>query len=138
MKKHFISLFAVVSVATMLASCSNRPPFQPKPLNENAKDIATVQSTPYGCKALGEVEGKDHYDIGWYVAGLGDLRESAINELRNNAAEVVGNRTKRITLRIVEEVCYRGSVACKDLNNEHQIVTDYRVTGQIFECGNKE
>lgn len=138
MKKNLIRLSAVIGVATMLTGCVMPPPFQPKALNENAKGISTVRSTPYGCKVLGEAEGKDNYDDGFLVAFLGELRESALNDLRNNAADVVGNNTKRITLRIVEEKCSRRGTPCEDINSERQVATNYRVTAQIFECGNKE
>lgn len=137
MKKTLMQLSVVIGIATMLTGCAVEP-FQPKALNEKAKGIATVRSTPYGCKVLGEAEGSDSYGDGMIATTLGKIRDSALNDLRNNAAEVVGNNTKRITLRIVDEKCARGGYSCDSLDNELQRATDYRVTAQIFECGNKE
>lgn len=141
MKKQFLYLGILLGFSTVLTGCATKP-FVPKPLNENAKGISTVRTTPYGCKVLGEIEGKDEKQsiTGEIVIGgtLLSMRESAMNDLRNNAVEVVGNSKKRTVLRIVDQIafCAQG-YKCLNQDLERQDIHSYWVKGEIFECGDK-
>lgn len=96
-----ITLIAVISA--MLAGCAVQP-FKPKALNPEAKGIATVRSTPYGCQVLGEVEGKEVFDTAKVFEikrpTLLEARDGALNDLRNNTVDVVGNNAKCTVLYI--------------------------------------
>lgn len=139
MKKLLLSSVMVTGVVTMLTGCVVTQPFKPKELNENAKGITTVRSTPYGCKVLGEVEGMDEDLPHSNAPTLEEARKGALNDLRNNAAEVVG-KTKRVTLRIMEEkaVCFTPSGNCDPDITDATMVKSFRVAAQVFECGEKE
>ncbi|MGX2975189.1 hypothetical protein ACWIUH_09290 [Ursidibacter arcticus] len=139
MKRHILNLSVIFGVATLLSGCVMQQPFHPKVLNENAKGIATVKSTPYGCKVLGEAEGKDGDRPDMQPPRLSQAREGALNEVRNNAVEIVGSSAKRITLRVIEEkaTCFTGDGSCPNLN-DNQYIKDYYITAQIFECGDKK
>jgi len=145
MKKVLFCTLMFTGVSTMLTGCVAPNPFVPKALNEKAKGITTVRSTPYGCKVLGEVEGVDEsktspHDLTPLVAmpTMAELRQGAMNDLRNNAAEVVG-KSKRITLRVIDEklTCYGNGACPSDIQDNH-IVKRFSVTAQIFECGKKD
>lgn len=148
MKKKPLNLSTLLGLSVLLAGCATKD-FVPKQLNENAKGISTVRTTPYGCKVLGEIEGKD--DIppsdgvppiagGARLVGnsLSVMRDGAMNDLRNNAVDVVGNSKKRTVLKIVSEVAFcSAGVACKDQTIDSQYVNSYLVKAEIFECGDK-
>lgn len=137
MKKYVVNTVLFLSLASMLSGCVSSP-FIPKALNDNAKGITTSKSTPYGCKFLGEVEGADGYNRSTYYPLVPEARLGALNDLRNNAKDVVGQNNKRITLRIIEEkpVCVFGD-SCLDKKNIYSPVSSYTVVAQIFECGDK-
>ncbi|EFL65249.1 hypothetical protein CGSSpBS455_05220, partial [Streptococcus pneumoniae BS455] len=67
------------------------------------------------------------------------LRDSALNDLRNNAAEAIG-KGKRITLRIVEELptCRSRCPLDEEGYAIERHITGYRISAQIFECGDKD
>lgn len=149
MKKLLISsLFS-----TLLVGCATIQPYHKIDLNDNAKGIATVRSTPYGCTVLGEAEGKDaindeskHLDNGELSierhGSESDIRENAANDLRNNAAEIVGNNKNRIVLRIVEEKALCGynkhqEEPCNLNDPTHRPLRSLTLMGQVFECGAK-
>ena len=106
MKKLVPSIILTTIASTVLSGCVQFVPYEGKSLNPEARGITTVRSTPYGCKVLGEAEGKETTNPSTlYTRGSvtrETLRDSALNDLRNNAAEAIG-KGKRITLRIVEE-----------------------------------
>lgn len=142
MKKQFLNLITVLGLSALLVGCATQN-FIPKSLNENAKGISTVRTTPYGCKVLGEIEGKDDMPMtqpGTMIIGnnLSTMREGAMNDLRNNAVDVVGNSKKRTVLKIVSEIafCSRG-VSCPNQESEDQVIHSYLVKAEIFECGDK-
>lgn len=141
MKKRFLYLGILLGLSTVLTGCATKT-FVPKALNENAKGISTVRSTPYGCKVLGEIEGKDEKKsiAGEIIIGgtLFSMREGAMNDLRNNAVEVVGNSKKRTVLKVISEVafCAQG-YKCPNQEIEIQNIDSYLVKGEIFECGDK-
>ena len=142
-KKLVPSIILTTVASTVLSGCTQFVPYEGKSLNPEARGITTVRSTPYGCKVLGEVEGKETTNPSTlYTKGSvprETLRDSALNDLRNNAAEAIG-KGKRITLRIVEEkpIC---SARCP-LDEEgyaiESYITGYRISAQIFECGDKD
>lgn len=141
MKTQFLCLGVLSGLSTVLTGCATEP-FVPKALNENAKGISTVRSTPYGCKVLGEIEGKDEKKsiAGGIIIGgtLLSMREGAMNDLRNNAVEVVGNSKKRTVLKVISEAafCAQG-YKCPNQEIEIQNIHSYLVKGEIFECGDK-
>ena len=135
MKKLIVSLTFVVMTSSVLSGCVFVP-YVGKQLNPEARGIATVRTTPYGCHVLGEAEGKDSVDEFTRGYNKEKLRDSALNDLRNQAAEIVGRTNKRITLRILEEGITCGSECSKD--HPHLTMTGYKVVGQIFECGDKD
>lgn len=136
MKKLIASLTFVTVATSVLSGCVDFEPYVGKQLNPEARGIATVRATPYGCHVLGEAEGKDSVDE--FTSGYNKekLRDSALNDLRNQAAEIVGRTNKRITLRIVEEGVTCGGECSKE--HPHLAMTGYKVVGQIFECGDKD
>ncbi|WP_109078516.1 DUF4156 domain-containing protein [Aggregatibacter kilianii] len=136
MKKLIASLTFVTVAASVLSGCVDFDPYVGKQLNPEARGIATVRATPYGCHVLGEAEGKDSVDQFTRGYSKEKLRDSALNDLRNQAAEIVGRSNKRITLRIIEEGITCGGECSKDY--PHLTMTGYKVVGQIFECGEKE
>ena len=139
MKKLVPSIILTTIASTVLSGCVQFVPYEGKSLNPEARGITTVRSTPYGCKVLGEVEGKETTNPSTlYTNGSvtrETLRDSALNDLRNNAAEAIG-KGKRITLRIVEE-----NARCPLDEEGYAIeshITGYRISAQIFECGDKD
>lgn len=143
MKKTLLNFGSLVITSLVLSGCVTQQEFFPKKLNGNARGIATVKSTPYGCKALGEVEGKDSSAIQSemvVVVGntLSAVREGAMNDLRNNAVEVVGNSSKRTVLKIVYERAFcTTNAVCQNQRNTSQSIHSYLVKAEIFECGDK-
>ena len=59
MKKLIPSIILTTIASTVLSGCVQFVPYEGKSLNPEARGITTVRSTPYGCKVLGEVEGKE-------------------------------------------------------------------------------
>lgn len=142
MKKQLLNLGALLGLSVLLSGCATQE-FFPKKLDDKAKGISTVRTTPYGCKVLGEIEGKDHTPIQkpmTMIVGntLSALRDGAMNDLRNNSIEVVGNSKKRTVLKIVSEVAYcaRG-VDCPAQTMDSEHIHSYLVKAEIFECGDK-
>lgn len=141
MKIKCLNFSIILGLSTLLAGCATQQ-FIPKSLNENAKGISTVKTTPYGCKVLGEIEGKDDIppSVGAMLVGntLSLMREGAMNDLRNNAVDVVGNAKKRTVLKIVSEIAYCSTgVNCPDETKDQHPIHSYLVKAEIFECGDK-
>lgn len=142
MKKHYLTFTLFFSISTFLTGCATQM-FVPKTLNEEARGISTVTSTPYGCRVLGEIEGKDSRPIQRQMTMIvGDtlsaMREGAMNDLRNNAVEVIGNSQKRTVLKIVAQqaICHNAQ-SCANQELEHQPIESYIVKAEVFECGDK-
>ncbi len=124
---------------------SSLPPYQPKQLESQAKSITVANNTPYNCKILGEVEGKD-YATGKSGATKESVREGAINDLRNQASNVVG-KGKRAMVAITREVSECESTVgfrtkTSDCSRLPEGATNpkpisYRISAQVFDCGNK-
>jgi len=71
--------------------------YSPKSLLPYAKGITTVESAPYGCKYLGNIEGYEEVEpsrFGVVGATYGSVRRGALNDLKNNAVDVV-KKTKK-------------------------------------------
>jgi len=131
-----LNLALLCAAAGLLSGCV-APQFEPKPLLVNSKGIATVRSTPYNCKVLGEAEGNDEAN-GRMNPTIDRLRQGAINDLKNEAVEIVGLH-KRVVLYIIKEeaLCYwlfEGIKACPVGSSS---ALGYRVRAQIFDCGDK-
>lgn len=138
MHKQLIQLSALTGILILLTGCVMKS-FIPKALNDNARGITTVNSSPYGCKFLGEIEGHDGAPpkpFQQYASTMSEARKGALNDIRNQAVDVTG---KRIVLSIAREqaICLDGS-DCSHLRNQDVFVSSYIVTAQIFECGDKD
>ena len=132
-----LNLALLCAVAGILSGCV-APQFEPKPLLANSKGIAMGNSTPYSCKVLGEAEGSDEAN-GRINPAIERLRQGAINDLKNEAVEIVGLH-KRVVLYIIKEeaLCYwlfEGIKACPAGSSS---ALGYRVRAQIFDCGDKK
>ena len=134
-------IFAAFATSMLSGCVMNKQLYQGKELNPEAKGIAMVRATPYGCQVLGEAEGKDSVTsrLDFYGVNQEKLRDSALNDLRNQSREIVASSKKRITLRIIDEqaTCYGGECPL-DKNMIDSYITGYKITAQIFECGEKE
>lgn len=122
------------------------PEYQPKALESQGRGITVAKSTPYNCKILGEVEGKDT-TRGTRGAIRETLREGAINDLRNEAGATAKDG-KRIMLKITKE-----EVQCKATFKDGSRTVDctngvpqgatsasllsHRIHADVFECGDK-
>lgn len=135
MKKLIVSLTFSTIASSILSGCVDFDPYVEKQLNPEARGIAIVRSTPYGCQVLGEAEGKDNIEQFTRGYSKEKLRDSALNDLRNQAAEIVGRSNKRITLRIIDEGITCDGECSQDYPN--LTMRGYKVVGQIFECGDK-
>ncbi|KAA6225460.1 MULTISPECIES: hypothetical protein [unclassified Campylobacter] len=95
---------------------------EPVALKAVAKSIATSETAPYDCKALGNIEGNDTITLSggasqYFERGrISELKTRAINDLKNNALDVIGKNAsnKRIVLSITSEqtFCSPESIAC--------------------------
>lgn len=140
MKKQFLRAGMLLGLSLILTGCSTEL-FVPKALNDNARGISAVSITPIGCRALGEVEGKDEKKplAGVFVVGssLLTLREGAMNDLRNNAADVVGSFKKRTVLKVISETAFCSKGHCPNQQFESKDMHSYLVKAEIYDCGNK-
>lgn len=118
--------------------------FEPKPLEAQARGITLAKGTPYNCKILGEVEGKDSPE-GRDGATREKLRESAMNELRNEAYYAMGEN-KRAILHITKEIAlcdifvsWRVPSKIIDCTNSSSVggVISYTIHAQVFDCGER-
>lgn len=135
MKKLFLSL----AVISLLAGCITLPPpYIPTQLNENAKGVATTRGTPFNCKMLGEVEGKESWGHnGQRLGSPEQVIEGAMNDVRNKAADVVGSAKKRFVLYVIKDDADCGSHVCSKDVADSPVLVKYSVTAQVFECGDK-
>ncbi len=120
------------------------PQYTPKPLIDDAKGIAVVNGVPLNCKLLGEAEGIDSSD-GKAAPSFEQIREGALNDLRNGTMDLVDSRD-RIVLTPVKE-----AMTCelrnegdqfdeKDCTTWTQIPSNgkilyYRIHANVFDCG---
>lgn len=120
------------------------PQYTPKPLIDDAKGIAVVNGVPLNCKLLGEAEGIDSSD-GKAAPSFEQIREGALNDLRNGTMDLVDSRD-RIVLTPVKE-----AMTCelrnegdqfdeKDCTTWTQIPNNgkilyYRIHANVFDCG---
>ena len=121
----------------------SKPLYQPKQLDAQAKGITVAKSTPYNCKILGEVEGKD-YATGKRGATKESIREGAVNDVRNQAAQVAGKGT-RAMVAITKEVSecevsvgfMPKTVSCSNIpsNATNPKPISYRISAQVYDCG---
>lgn len=145
-------LFGILSsgIALLLSGCLEPTPqplpqYTPKALETQGKGITIAKSTPYNCVILGEVEGKD--SVGNTRGATRELlRESALNDLKNEAGNVVADG-KRIMLAITKEkvTCYatligqaNNTIDCTDGVPREALsasLESHRIHAQVFECG---
>lgn len=154
MKISYISFGILpIGMTLLLSGCFGPEPqplpqYTPKALEAQGKGITIAKSTPYNCVILGEVEGKDN--VGNTRGVTRELlREGALNDLKNEAGNVVTGG-KRIMLSITKEqvTCVAKlqgetnarSVDCTD-GAPHGTISaalqSHRIHAQVFECGNK-
>lgn len=141
--KLFALKFAVVgAISVALVGCSVSR-YHPKQLNLEAKGIATTESTPMKCKLMGTVEGNDGFDVqnqfGAVLPTKMQVRQGALNDLRNQAADVIGKSDKHIVLYVMSEqaICYGGE-NCTSTARDNSHIESYQVKAQIFDCGDKD
>ncbi|WP_291935802.1 hypothetical protein [Campylobacter sp.] len=134
--KNFKILVFGTFAAIFFNGCDVTPPFQVVQLQENARGITVARSTPYNCTVLGEVEGRSENN--GYGANLQLMRDSAVNDAKNNAAYVIGEG-KRAMINIVSEkaVCLLNGQRVDCSGNVIGYVQSYRINAQVFDCGIK-
>ncbi|CAD7288791.1 hypothetical protein [Campylobacter suis] len=100
--------------------------------------MTIARSTPYNCTVLGEIGGRSDTVLGAVGANLQTLRDSAINDAKNTASQVVG-ANKRIMLRIFNEkaVCMQANRPVNCTEHEIGLIRSYRLNAQVFDCGEK-
>lgn len=152
--KNLISLGIGIGISFLVFGCAEPEPqlpmFKPKSLEAQGKGITVAKSTPYNCRILGEVEGKDN-TRGTQGATRETLREGAINDLKNEAGNAAGEG-KRIMLKIDKEevLCnalvqegkqqVRKVVKCNDGLPSNAIqgkLDSHRIHADVFDCGGK-
>lgn len=126
------------------------PLYTPKALEPQSRGITVVTSTPYNCKVLGEVEGKDNV-LGTRGTTRERLREGAMNDLKNTAA-ATANLNNRIMIKITKEsmrcsITLNGrkqEIPCTygyELNKLPPQVAVYplshRIHADVYDCGEK-
>lgn len=132
MKNYLLKLTSFMGALLVLASCSQLPEFTAKPLNNNAKQISVVREIPYGCRVVGNVSGLDSEHKGQRFPRLDMVREGALNDLRNNSADLLGKR-QNMHVRIINEYATCFIKDCENLKDD-DIVKSYHVEAQILEC----
>lgn len=107
-------------------------------LHKEAVGVTIARNTPYNCTVLGEIEGRSDTELGAMGANLQTLRDSAINDAKNTASQVVG-ANKRIMLRIFNEmaICMQGNRPVNCTEREIGFIRSYRLNAQVFDCGQK-
>lgn len=144
-------LIASGSLFLVFGCAEPKPSYIPKALESQARGITTATSTPYNCKVLGEVEGRDDAS-GTQGATKERLREGAINDLRNEASSAVGGENKRIMLKINKEeiqcsAAMRGKATLQNIKCTHDYEVpkgaiiiapiSYRIHADVYDCGQK-
>ena len=127
----------VACLATSFNGCVDmEPPCKVTQLNESARGITVAKSTPYNCTVLGEIEGRSENH--GYGANLQVMRDSAVNDAKNNASYVVGTG-KRAMINITSEkaVCLYDEQQRDCTDRQVGRIQSYRVNAQIFDCGAK-
>ncbi|WP_245945728.1 hypothetical protein [Helicobacter didelphidarum] len=120
------------------------PQYTPIPLIEEAKGIAVLNGIPLNCKLLGEAEGMDNSD-GKAAPSFEQIREGALNNLRNRTMDLVDSRD-RIVLTPVKE-----AMTCELRSEDNQFdekdcttwtqipnngkILFYRIHANVFDCG---
>ena len=122
------------------------PQYTPKPLMEEAKGIAVVNGVPLYCKLLGEAEGIDSSD-GKGAPSFEQIREGALNDLRNGTMDLVDSRSKIVLTPVKEAMTCEmrvndGKYEEKDCTAWEKIpqngkILSYRIHANVFECGTK-
>ena len=120
------------------------PQYNPVPLLEEAKGIAVLNGIPLNCKLLGEAEGKDDSD-GRMAPSFEQIREGALNDLRNRTIDLVDSRDRVVLVPVKEamtcEMRGEGDVFDeKDCTTWTQIPNNgkilfYRIHANVFDCG---
>ena len=114
--------------------------YSPKSLLPYAKGITTVESAPYGCKYLGNIEGYEEVEpssFGVVGTTYGSVRRGALNDLKNNAVDVVKKLKRPVLFIMNEKILYMGNVSCTPGTYPNAIPQSYIIEAQIFECGDR-
>lgn len=136
MRNFKISVLVACLAVSFNGCIDTTPPFKVAQLNESARGITVARSTPYNCTVLGEIEGRS--ENRGYGANLQVMRDSAINDAKNNASYVIGEG-KRAMINITSEkaVCLYNEQQKDCTNGQVGRIQSYRVNAQIFDCGAK-
>ena len=148
----FVKLVVVAGVASLFTGCfgPTLPDYKPKELEKDARAVTVAKSTPYNCKLLGETEGRDDSE-NKSAPTPQKIREGAMNDLRNNALAVGGNKRSVVAITREEVICEKTSSSffglftsksTYDCTKQASIPGDTKVLhhtiyGQVFDCGDK-
>lgn len=120
------------------------PAYVPASLLEEAKGIAVLNGIPLNCKLLGEAEGIDSSD-GRLAPSFEQIREGALNALRNKTIDLVDSRDRIVLVPVKEamtcELRTEGDQFDeKDCTTWTQIPSNgkilyYRIHANVFDCG---
>lgn len=120
------------------------PHYSPVPLLEEAKGIAVLNGIPFNCKLLGEAEGIDNSD-GKMAPSFEQIREGALNDLRNKTLDLVDSRDRVVLVPVKEAMTCElradgDQFDEKDCTTWTQIPNNgkilfYRVHANVFDCG---
>lgn len=134
------------TLALFMAGCFGPTvPYVPKELEKQARSVTVAKSTPYNCRLLGEAEGQDDAE-GKIGPSYEKIREGALNDLRNTAADVAHG--KRALVAPTHEKLMCSSVGffggrstpfeCKpNALGKKVVAQSYRIHAQVFDCGEK-
>ena len=127
---------ALGALALVFAACAK--PFIGTELTPEGHQMSYSQSKPMGCMLVGEKQGVARK--GKTDATIGQLKESAKNDMVNNAAflQQVGasKGNKRLVAYIAKEEwgCGKHEAPCKDREPDISDVSILKVYGEVYEC----
>lgn len=130
-------IVACIPLWLLLTGCSVKH-YAQKPILYGADSIPVTSVSPSSCKYVGDVQGNDGTDIKDSPGRKGEVRQGALNNLRNNAFGVASKLTQPVIYITQEEAnCVGfGIYPCdpKTISGGSS-VQNYIIKGQIFECG---
>lgn len=136
MLSKILKFCALGALALVFAACAK--PFVGTELTPEGHQMSYSQSKPMGCMLVGEKQGVARK--GKTDATIGQLKESAKNDMVNNAAflQQVGSSkgNKRLVAYIAKEEwgCGKYEAPCKDREPDISDVSILKVYGEVYEC----
>ena len=129
----------------VMVGCGPTLPYAPKELEKGARTVTVAKTTPYNCKLLGEAEGKDNAE-GKISPSYEQIREGALNDLRNTAADVAHGKRAMVSPTKEKMVCSKigffggrsGRFDCSlETMGKKTAIENLRIHAQVFDCGEK-